>query len=53
MKKTLRFLSYVLVAALASCLTLVLFTQNDAAQPQSKLDQLSALIQERLSGRQM
>lgn len=50
MKKILRFLSYVLVAALASCLTLVLFTQNDAAQPQSKLDQLSALIQERFIG---
>ena len=50
MKKILRFLSYVLVAALASCLTLVIMPQGNAAAPQSKLDQLSALIQERFIG---
>ena len=50
MKKILRFLSYVLVAALASCLTLVMVPQDSAAPAQSKLDQLSAMIQERFIG---
>ena len=55
MKKMSKFLSYVLVAALASMLTLVLYTPpaadpTPAAPTQSKLDQLSALIQERFIG---
>ena len=51
MKKTLRFLSYVMVAALASCLTLVMMPQGRPVPVgQSKLDQLSALIQERFIG---
>ena len=50
MKKILRFLSYVLVAALASCLTLMMFPQDSAVPAQSKLDQLSAMIQERFIG---
>ena len=50
MKKILRFLSYVLVAALASCLTLITMPQGSGNVSQSKLDQLSALIQERFIG---
>ena len=50
MKKILQFLSYVLVAALASCMTLVMFPRSVAVSGQSKLDQLSALIQERFIG---
>ena len=50
MKNILRFLSYVLVAALASCLTLCVMRQPVASGSQSKLDQLSALIQERFIG---
>ena len=50
MKKILQFLSYVLVAALASCMTLVMFPRSVAVPGQSKLDQLSALIQERFIG---
>lgn len=50
MKKILQFLSYVLVAALASCLTLTVMLVTDTAAPQSKLDQLSGLIQERFIG---
>lgn len=51
MKKFVRFLSYVLVALTASVLTLALYTPpaGDPA-PVSKLDQLSALIQERFIG---
>ena len=50
MKKILRLLSYVLVAALASAITL--FAAPAAAQPQSqtKLDQLGDLIEERFIG---
>lgn len=51
MKKLTRFLSYVLVAVLASVLTLALVP--DTAVPSgtvSKLDQLSGLIQERFIG---
>lgn len=50
MKKILRFLSYVLVAALASCLTLVMMPQRKISVSQSKLDQLSQMIQERFIG---
>ncbi len=50
MKKFLQFLSYVLVAALASCLTLTAVTVTDTAAAPSKLDQLSGLIQERFIG---
>lgn len=50
MKKFLRFLSYVLVAALASCLTLVTAPMLQPAAGQSKLDQLSDLIQEQFIG---
>lgn len=50
MKKILRFLSYVLVAALASCLTLVMMPQSNISVSQSKLDQLSQMIQERFIG---
>ena len=50
MKKILRFLSYVLVAAMASCLTMVMVPQGQNTAGQSKLDQLSALIQERFIG---
>ena len=50
MKKILRFLSYVLVAALASGLTLAMMPQSDMTAPQSKLDQLSQMIRERFIG---
>ena len=50
MKNFLRFLSYVLVAALASCLTLAAVVLTGSAEPQSKLDQLSDMIQERFIG---
>ncbi len=50
MKRFLQFLSYVLVAALASCLTLTAVLVTDTVDPQSKLDQLSGLIQERFIG---
>ena len=50
MKKFLKFLSYVLVAALASCLTLTAVTVTDTAAAPSKLDQLSGLIRERFIG---
>lgn len=50
MKKILQFLSYVLVAALASCMTLVMHPRSVAVPGQSKLDQLSALIQKRFIG---
>ena len=51
MKKILRFLSYVLVAALASSLTLAMTTPQETTVPtQSKLDQLSQLIQEQFIG---
>ena len=51
MKKTLQFVSYVLVAALASVLTLVLYVEPaPTPTPESKLDQLSALIQEQFIG---
>jgi len=50
MKKILQFLSYVLVAALASCLTLTVAMVTDQVESQSKLDQLSSLIQERFIG---
>lgn len=49
MKKITRFLSYVLVAVLASFLTLALYAP-ETEEPVSKLDQLSALIQERFIG---
>ena len=50
MKNFLRFLSYVLVAALASCLTLVTAPMLQTAAGQSKLDQLSDLIREQFIG---
>ena len=50
MKKVLRFLSYVLVAAVSSCLTLVIMTEVLDVVSQSKLDQLSQMIQERFIG---
>ena len=50
MKKILQFLSYVLVALLASCLTLILVMHSGVVAPQSKLDQLSQMIQERFIG---
>lgn len=50
MKKILRFMSYVLVAALASCLTLIMVPGDAASVSKSKLDQLSELIQERFIG---
>lgn len=50
MKRVLQFLSYVLVAALASCLTLTAVTITDTVDSQSKLDQLSGMIQERFIG---
>ncbi len=49
MKKLTRFLSYVLVAVLASVLTLATTDAGETVS-QSKLDQLSALIQERFIG---
>lgn len=49
MKKILRFISYVLVAAVASGLTLMANAFEKTAE-MSKLDQLSALIQERFIG---
>jgi len=48
MKKIIRFLSYVLVAALASVLTLVL-TYKEVEGP-SKLEQLEALLDEKFIG---
>ena len=50
MKKFLRFLSYVLVAAMASCLTLVAAPMVMPEAGQSKLDQLSDLIREQFIG---
>ena len=50
MKKFLRFLSYVLVAAMASCLTLVVAPLVMPETGQSKLDQLSDLIREQFIG---
>lgn len=51
MKKMKRFLSYVLVALLASLLTLALVPANPGeTAPVSKLEQLSGLIQERFIG---
>lgn len=50
MKRVLQFLSYVLVAALASCLTLTAVMVTDTVDPQSKLDQLSSMIRERFIG---
>ena len=50
MKNFLRFLSYVLVAALASCLTLVTAPMLQTVAGQSKLDQLSDLIREQFIG---
>lgn len=49
MKKIVRFASYVLVAVLASTLTLVISDTGETSA-QSKLDQLSGLIQERFIG---
>ena len=57
MKKIMQFLSYVLAAALASALTLAIYAPPEVAVPtevtipsESKLDQLSALIQEQFIG---
>lgn len=50
MKKILRFLSYVLVAAAASCLTLIAAPKVEQSTYQTKLDQLSQMIQERFIG---
>ena len=51
MKKVIQFLSYVLVAVLASVLTLAIYTPPVMTPaPLSKLDQLSALIQEQFIG---
>lgn len=50
MKKVLRFLSYVLVAVLASCITLAIAPQVEKQLEQSKLDQLSDMIQQRFIG---
>lgn len=50
MKKFLQFLSYILVAALASALTLTMVSLREDTIYRSKLDQLSALIQERFIG---
>lgn len=51
MKKLTRFLSYVLVALLSSVLTLSLIPETPAqTATESKLDQLSSLIQERFVG---
>lgn len=50
MKKILRFLSYVLVAAMASCLTLITVPWTREAAYQTKLDQLSQMIQDQFIG---
>lgn len=46
MKRFLRFLSYVLVAAMASCLTLITVPWTQESAYQTKLDQLSQMIQD-------
>lgn len=50
MKKVLSFLSYILVAVLASAMTLFLNTDVPSSAAQSKLDQLAELIEERFIG---
>lgn len=53
MKKVWRFLSYVLVAALSTALTLAAVASGNSGQsigPDSKLDQLEGLIEERFIG---
>ena len=53
MKKVWRFLSYVIVAALSTAITLAavsIATPGGAAAGSSKLDQLEALIEERFIG---
>ena len=50
MKKFQKFMSYVVVAVLASILTLAVTDEPAAAAPQSKLDQLEQLILEKFIG---
>lgn len=50
MKRFLRFLSYVLVAAMASCLTLITVPWTQESAYQTKLDQLSQMIQDQFIG---
>ena len=50
MKKLLKFMSYVLVAALASAATFLAFPAQRAGEGYSKLDELRALIDRKFIG---
>ena len=50
MKKFQRFMSYVIVATLASMVTLALYRQPAPVHQQSKLDQLEQLILDKFIG---